>query len=153
MLFFLFGHFFWKRTFLRLQHFFFPSGYPINSIFQWQYVFIRFMFLMKYFPSWLSECLWPPNFSGCLNGGVLWNHVTNKAPAEKYGQKSRQAADLVKETPKHNPLITWPKRGHVTIWKIYISTFVTFIANKLGKLLTLGRIFSMQMLKSSPTSC
>ena len=27
------------------------AGYPINSIFQWQYVFIRFMFLMKHFSS------------------------------------------------------------------------------------------------------
>ena len=32
------------------EHFFFlPSGCPVNSIFQWQYVFIRFMFLMKHF--------------------------------------------------------------------------------------------------------
>ena len=38
-------------------------------------------------------------------------------------------------------------------WKIYIFTFTRFIANKLGGLLTLGRIFSTQTLKSSPTSC
>ena len=41
----------------------------------------------------------------------------------------------------------------MTVWKIYRSTFTRFISNKLGRLLTLRRIFSMQMLKSSPTSC
>ena len=41
----------------------------------------------------------------------------------------------------------------MTVWKTYISTFTRFIANTLGRLLTLRRIFSMQMLKSSPTSC
>ena len=40
-----------SQTFLRLWHFFLPSGYPINSIFQWQYIFIRFLFLMKHFSS------------------------------------------------------------------------------------------------------
>ena len=45
-----FGHLFSKCTFLMLWTFFFlPSGCPVNSIFQWQYVFIRFMFLMKHF--------------------------------------------------------------------------------------------------------
>ena len=53
---------------------------------------------------------------------------------------------------------TWPfdqvtKVRSRDLWKIYISTFVRFIANKLGRLLTLGRIFSTQTLKSSPTSC
>ena len=42
---------------------------------------------------------------------------------------------------------------HVAVWKIYISTFTTLMAAKLGKVLTTGRSFSMQMLKSSPTSC
>ena len=36
-------------------------------------------------------------------------------------------------------------------WKIYIFTFTRFIARKLGRLLTLGRIFSTQTLKPSPT--
>ena len=31
--------------------------------------------------------------------------------------------------------------------------FTRFIANKIGRLLTLERIFSTQTLKSSPTSC
>ena len=39
------------------------------------------------------------------------------------------------------------------MWKIYISTFTRFIAKKLGRLLTLGRILSTQTLKSSPMSC
>ena len=46
-----FGSHFSKCIFLRLWHFFLPSGYPINSVFQWQHVFIRFMFLMKHFSS------------------------------------------------------------------------------------------------------
>ena len=41
----------------------------------------------------------------------------------------------------------------MTVWKIYFSTFMRFIANKLGRLLTLGRIFNTQVLKSSPISC
>ena len=41
----------------------------------------------------------------------------------------------------------------MTVWKIYISTFTRFIANKLGILLTLGRNFSMQTLKLSLNSC
>ena len=43
--------------------------------------------------------------------------------------------------------------NHLSIWKIYISTVTRFIATKLGKVLTLGRRFSMQMLKSLTTSC
>ena len=57
------------------------------------------------------------------------------------------------KVPKHDPLIKWPTWDHVTVWKIYISIFMRFIANKLVWLLTLGRIFSMQTLKSSLTSC
>ena len=49
------------------------------------------------------------------------------------------------------PLIKWPRWYHVTVAKIYISIFMKFIANKLGRLLALGRIFSKQALKSSPT--
>ena len=70
-----------------------------------------------------------------------------------YQHHNRQGADIVAEAPKHDPLIKWPIWGHVTVWKIYISIFMRFIANELGRLLTLGRIFITQMLKSSPTSC
>ena len=66
---------------------------------------------------------------------------------------TRQGANLVLEAPKHDPLIKWPTWSHMTVWKIYASTFTWFIANKLGRLLTLGRIFSTQSLKSPPTSC
>ena len=57
------------------------------------------------------------------------------------------------EAPKHDHLIKWLRWGHVTVWKIYISIFMRFISNKLGRLLTLGKIFSTQTLKSSPSSC
>ena len=69
------------------------------------------------------------------------------------GHQARQGAALVQEPPKHDPLINWPTWGHVTIWKIYISTFAKFTANKLTRLLGLGRMFSRQRHKSSPTSC
>ena len=42
---------YFKMYILRSWNFFSPSGYPINSIFQRQYVFIRIMFLMNYFSS------------------------------------------------------------------------------------------------------
>ena len=79
---------------------------------------------------------------------ILWGHETNK----------KQCFHLQKmhghqETPKYVPLIKWPIRGHVTVWKIYVSTFVMFTINKLGRLQILGTIFSTQTLKSSLTSC
>ena len=52
-------------------------------------------------------------------------------------------------------VLTWYNRfPNMTLWStIYISTFTRFIANKLDLLLTLGRIFSTQTLKSSSASC
>lgn len=41
------------------------------------------------------------------------------------------------------------KSGHMTVSKVHIATFTRFVANKHGRLLTLGRIFSTQTLKSS----
>ena len=49
-------------------------SYPINSIFQWQYGFIRFMFLMKHFSFWLWEWLWSSNLSG------LWQTTISSCP-------------------------------------------------------------------------
>ena len=70
-----------------------------------------------------------------------------------YWHHNRQGADIVLEAPKHDPLIKWPIWGHMNVWKIYISIFMRFISNKLGRLLTLGRIFITQTFKSSPNSC
>ena len=70
-----------------------------------------------------------------------------------YQHHNRQGADIVLEAPKHDALIKWPAWGHVFVWNIYISIFMKFVANKLGRLLTLGRIFIVETLKSSPTSC
>ena len=53
----------------------------------------------------------------------------------------------------HNPLIRWPVWGHDTIWVIYIFTFTRLKATKRGRVLTSGRRFSTQTLRSSPTSC
>ena len=71
---------------------------------------------------------------------------------QMYLHHTRQGADSVVEAPKVDPLIKWPTWGHVTVWKIYISIFMKQ-AKKLVRLLTLGRIFSTQTLKSSLTSC
>ena len=70
-----------------------------------------------------------------------------------YRHHNRQGANIVLEAPKHDPLIKWLTWGHVTVWKIYISIFIRFISNKLGRLLTLEKIFITQTLKLSPTSC
>ena len=100
---------------------------------------------LKYMTSLTHKYTWH------LNGVVLLGHVTNKIQMHQH--HSRQGADFVVEAPKHDPLIKWPTWGHMTIWKIYISIFMRFIANKFGRLLTVRRIFTMQMLKSSLTSC
>ena len=65
---------------------------------------------------------------------------------------NRQGADLVAETPKHDPLII-NIRSSDCLKNLYISILMRFIGNKLGRLLTIGRIFSTQTLKSSPISC
>ena len=52
----------------------------------------------------------------------------------------------------HDPLLTWPTWGHVTIWKNFISAFIILVATKLFRGLTSGRRFSKQFLKSWMTS-
>ena len=89
--------------------------------------------------------------------GVKWQikyicHVSNTYLQNMYQYHTTQGANFLYEVSKHDPLIKWPKWGHMSVWKIYISTFTWFIANKLCRLLTLGKIFSMQMLKLSPAS-
>ena len=140
--------------------FFSPSGYPINSLFQCQYVFIR-CFWWSIFPLNYQNTYGHQTFQGGdMQGGALahkyaWYLKTNKTYLKlqkMYWKHNRQGANIVLEDLKHDPLIKWPTWGHVTAWKIFISIFVRFIANKFGRLLTLGRIFITQTLKSSPTS-
>ena len=83
---------------------------------------------------------------------VMWQN-TYLYLQKMYRHHNRQGADVVVETSKHDRLFKRPTWGHVTIWKIYTSIFMRFIANELGRLLTLGSIFSTQTLKLSPTSC
>ena len=153
------------------DNFFSPSGYPINSLFQCKYVFIRCfrwnIFLLNYQNAYghqTFQCgdMWQGalthKYPWHFNGVALLGHVTNKI----HISICRKCIDITVgkvltlcqlEAPTHGPLIKWPTWGHVTAWKIYISIFMRFIANKLGKLLTLGRIFITQIIKSSPTSC
>ena len=88
-----------------------------------------------------------------LNGVVLLGHVTNKIHISTCRRFIETTTDIVLEAPKHDPSIKRTTWGHVIVWKMHISIFMRFIANKLGRLLTLGRIFIAQMLKSSPSSC
>ena len=53
----------------------------------------------------------------------------------------------------HAPLSSWPMLRHVTIWKVYTFTSTRLIDTKLGAVLTSGRRFITQKLKSLPTSC
>ena len=70
--------------------FFWPSSYPINFIFPWQCVFIRFMFWWSIFPITISIFTEPFNVLACCkellpkdmpDNSAEWSllgHVTNK---------------------------------------------------------------------------
>ena len=90
-------------------------------------------------------------WSGLVMSRDKWNTYLHLQKMYQY--HNRQGADIVLEAPKHDLLIKWQTWGHVTVWKIHISIFKRFIANKVGSLLTLGRMFSTQTLKSSLPSC
>ena len=74
--------------------FFSPSGYPINSIFQWPYLFIGFIFLMKHFFFLTIRMPMVTNFFGVVTcceelspinmHDVLWGDVTNKIHISTY---------------------------------------------------------------------
>ena len=87
--------------------------------------------------------------SGLVGSLDKWNTYLHLQKI--YRHPSREGADIVLEAPRHDPLIKWPTRGHVTVWKIYISIFMRLIANKLGRLVTLGRVFIMETRKSWET--
>ena len=91
--------------------FFLPSGCPVNSILQWQYIFIRSTFLMKHFSSY------------CQNA---------------YDHQSLQGGDILRGALTHK--YAWHLNGvvflgHVTN-KIHISTCRRCIDTTLGKVLT-----------------
>ena len=44
----------------------------------------------------------------------------------------------------HEHLITWPKWCQATIWKNYISSIISLMVSKPGRVLTYGRRFSTQ---------
>ena len=158
----IFGHFFTRCTFLRLWHFFLPSGYPINAIFSVAvhiykiHVFdepfflltIRIRMVTKLF--WVVACceeLTPitmHDISKEWSCGVMWQIKYMSPPTEDVSTPHEQGAGLMKEAAKHDHLITWLTWCHVIVWKIYTFS---------SRLLTLGGIFIMPTLKSSPTSC
>ena len=114
----------------------------------------------------LSKCLWPHDLSGWQNTGTTpqcGGHVRSRDKLnllylhlqKTYENQTRQGTDLQWELPSlkpYDPLITWPTWGHTTISKIYIFFITRLMASKPGRLLTYGRRFITQTLKSSPPS-
>ena len=90
---------------------------------------------------------------------VLWSHVINEihcmsiCKRPMYTKLCQVLTYFERLTPlkPHDPFIAWPTWGHVTIWKIYVSTLTRLMATKLGMLLTSVRRFSTQTLKFSST--
>ena len=70
--FFILQHFYQNLCFWGCVIFFSLSGYAVNSIFQWQHIFIRYTILMKHFSISISTCIWSTNFSEWLRGAL--NH-------------------------------------------------------------------------------
>ena len=100
--------------------FFLLNGRPVNSVLQWQYVFIRSTLLMKHFSSYYQ------------NG---------------YGQQTLQGGDMLRRALTHR--YAWHLRrvvlwGHVTI-KIHISTCRRCIDTTLGKVMP-KCIFSISLI-------
>ena len=141
------GHFFSKCTIFAFVTFFYRLVvYPINSIFQCQYVFIR-CFCWSLFPLNYQNSYGPQTFQGGniqrgalthkthdisteWSGWVTWQIKYISAPAEDVSTPNRKDAKAPKvlEALKHDPLIQWPTWVHVNVWKIYISVFMRFIA-------------------------
>ena len=79
--------------------------------------------------------------------GVTWHIKYISPPGEDVSAPHYAWCKLSVRGSKTWPFeVTW-------LFEKSVSTFTRFIANKLGRLLTLGRIFSKQTLKSSATSC
>ena len=114
-----------------------------------------------------SQCLWSPNLSRWWHAArsshpkicmtPKWSGLVRSRDKLNtlylHLQKThehRNWLDLSWEVP--NLKAEWPF-DHVTIWKINISTFTRLMTTKLGMVLNLGKRFSTQTLKSSPTSC
>ena len=94
-------------------------------------------------------------FAWHTNEVVLWGHVTNRIhfstcrrTTENKPGKLMTYCDKLAALKPHDTVITWSAWGHLTNWKIYISTFT-----KLGRVLSSGRRFSTKTLELSPASC
>lgn len=73
-----------------------------------------------------------------------------------YEHQTRQGLDILWGAITLNfawHLISWSMLRHVTVWKIYISTFTGLIATKPGRMITSVRRLSAQPLSPSLTSC
>ena len=124
--------------------------------------------------SLLLQCVWPPILT------VLWFKLRGSHPWSKsilFGHRLPRSRDILKlytcttkelmatnltgwrltirgSSPySHMTFNQMVLLGHVTVWKIFMSTFTRLFATKLGKILTWGKRFNAQTLKSSRTSC
>ena len=144
---------------------------PINSLNMWP---CEVTWQIKNI-SPLSQFLWLPNLSGyqhtkrsshpkiCMTpqwGGLpgtldkLNNLYLHLQRLQEH--QARQRTGLPWEAPTTKA--TWSfdqmtMQGHVTVWRIYGSTFIWLVASKLGQVLTSRRRFSTWMLKLSLTYC
>ena len=123
----------------------------------------------------LSQCLWSQELSGRWNTATSSHSLMCITPQwgghgksldnlntlylhlySTHEQQTRQSAACSKRLPSLKPydlLITWHTWGYVTNWIIYISIIKKLMISKPGKVLTYGKRFSTQTLKSLPTSC
>ena len=149
--------------------FFLPGGYPINSLFQCQYVFIRF-FWWNIFLLTIRMPMVTKFFSVVTYGEKLSSINTHDISTEWFCWVTWQKntyLHLQKVYWHHNRQGCWYSvRGSQT-WSLDQVTNMTLgdclknlhlhfhevYTNKLGRLLTLGRISITKTLKSSPTSC
>ena len=117
--------------------FFLPSGHPINSVFQCQFLVIRCFdeafFLLtiripmvtKLFRVVICGEELPPiismtcQLSGLVESRDKWN--TFLYLQKMYQHHNMEDADIVLEASNHDPLIKWPTWDHVAVWKIYRS--------------------------------
>ena len=91
-----------------------------------------------------------------LNGVILWGHMTNKihiSTSRCIDIKLGKVLTCVQDSQTwHFDQVT-NVRLRDRLKKLYIHFYKVFLANKLDRLLALGKIFSTEMLKLPPTSC
>lgn len=116
---------------------FLPNAYSIHAIFNdsthlWDSCFWWSIFFLNYqnvYGHWtffggdIPQGLPPTKFEWQLNVLILWINVTNKIHVFTILGKVLTHYWRISPLKSHNTLISWPIRGYMTIWKMYISAF------------------------------